>query len=48
MHSDMHHAMQSPNIMGVTSRGMRMMGHVACKGDRRATHRILEGKPEGN
>jgi len=29
--------------MGVTSRGMRLMGHVACKGDRKAAHRILEG-----
>ena len=25
-----------------------MLGHMACKVHRRAAHRILEGKPEGN
>jgi len=34
--------------MGVTSREMRVLGHMACRGDRRAAHRISEGKPEGN
>jgi hypothetical protein len=37
----------SSNIWVIKSRKLRWAGHVAHIGDRRGTHRVLVGKPEG-
>ena len=38
----------SPSIFRVSkSRRMRLMGHVACMGERRGVYRVLVGKPGG-
>jgi len=37
----------SPNVIQVIkSRRTRLVGHVACMGDRRGAYRVLVGKPE--
>jgi len=38
----------SPNVIQVIKLSrMRLVGHVACMGDRRGAYRVLVGKPEG-
>jgi hypothetical protein len=45
---ELHNLYSSPSIIRMfKSRRMRWAGHVARKGKRRNTYRILVGKPEG-
>jgi hypothetical protein len=45
---ELHNLYSSPSIMRlIKSRRMRWAGHVARKGDKRNTYRILVGNPEG-
>ena len=46
---ELNYLYSSPNIVrAIKSIRMRLMGHVACMGERRRVYRVLVGKPEGN
>jgi len=45
---ELHDLYSSPNFVQViTSRRIRLVGHVACVGEKRGIYRVLVGKPEG-
>jgi hypothetical protein len=45
---ELHNLYSSPNVIRMmTSRRMRLAGHVARMGETRNAYRILVGKPEG-
>jgi hypothetical protein len=43
---ELHNVCSLPNIIRIIMSGVKWVGHVACRGEKRKAYRVLVGKPE--